>query len=308
MHKTTFFALLGPTFSPFENGQLNWAMRCPTNWSTWRMLFRQLWREIQRCGNSSQLDAAPRNLLYVVHTRAAASKFGDNFLKKIASNTMQYLRWFASEAFPGQGLEVPVNSSDLGDTIRIELRQVREFVSRSELTVLEWSRECHSRLADVLEEEIEEDVRDPPYVPPKNGESSSSEEELEENPKPPKMPQRSNRRTHDGQVAPTLPVGDPPAPSADDDFSSDDSCPPVPKQVAKTRKHHAIRRCPTCEKPDANIKRHLLSHARKGHIEAEEVEKHLSCAIHKDNDVGPTVPRERRDLRKSGALNPTVMR
>ena len=38
---------------------------------------------------------------------APASKFGDHYLKILASNTMQYLRWFMSEAFPGQGLEVP---------------------------------------------------------------------------------------------------------------------------------------------------------------------------------------------------------
>lgn len=102
---------------------------------------------------------------------------------------MLYLRWFASETFPDQGLEVPVDASDVCETISFELRQVREFLSKSELTLLEWSRKRHSRLADKLEEEMEDDAQDPPYVPPKNGgESSSSEEEVDENPKPPKRP------------------------------------------------------------------------------------------------------------------------
>lgn len=155
---------------------------------------------------------------------AAANKFGDVILQKIAFNSIQYLSWFARKAFPGEGLELPVDSSDMCDTIRLELRQVREFVSQTELTVLEWSRERHSRLTAELEEQMEEDACDPPYVPPKKGESSSSEEE-EEIPNPPKRPrpsgpQTSNRRPHDGQVAPTLPVGDPPAPSAYEDSSN----------------------------------------------------------------------------------------
>ena len=268
---------------------------------------------------------------------AAANKFGDVFLQKVALNSIQYLSWFAREAFPGEGLELPVESSDVCDTIRLELRQVREFVLETELTVLEWSWEHHSRLADELEEQMEEDAHDPPYVPPKKGESSSSEEE-EESPNPPKRPRpsglrTSNRRPHDGQVVPILPVGAPPAPSdyedsnsgprpsdprttdgqvapilplgappaprAEDDFSSgDDSSTPVPKLVAKKRQHHAIRTCPVCDKPDANLKRHLLSHARKRHIEAEDVEKHLSCAIHNERRHGPRRAKGKKGLLK----------
>ena len=45
--------------------------------------------------------------------------------------------------------------------------------------------------------------------------------------------------------------------------------------------------CPVCKKEDANLKRHLMSHARKGHIKAESVASILSIAINKGKRRGP---------------------
>ena len=38
-----------------------------------------------------------------------------------------------------------------------------------------------------------------------------------------------------------------------------------PKEKGRKRSHHTKRMCPVCKKEDANSKRHLLTHARKGH-------------------------------------------
>ena len=60
-----------------------------------------------------------------------------------------------------------------------------------------------------------------------------------------------------------------------------------PKEKSRKRSHHAKRMCPVCKKEDANLKRHLMSHARKGHIKAESVASILSIAINKGKRRGP---------------------
>lgn len=74
--------------------------------------------------------------------------------------------------------------------ILAELRQVEQLVMESEVPILEWSRKRHSRIADELEDEMEEELSDPAYVPPSGGESSSSDE-ADNNPKPRKRPRPS---------------------------------------------------------------------------------------------------------------------
>lgn len=60
--------------------------------------------------------------------------------------------------------------------------------------------------------------------------------------------------------------------------------------------------CPVCKKEDANLKRHVMSHARKGHIKAESVASILSIAINKEKRRGParsksTGKQERKGLK-----------
>lgn len=51
--------------------------------------------------------------------------------------------------------------------------------------------------------------------------------------------------------------------------------------------HHAERLCPVCGKEDSNLKCHLKSHAKKGLIDEDQVEKLLSIMTHKGERRGP---------------------
>ena len=69
---------------------------------------------------------------------------------------------------------------------------------------------------------------------------------------------------------------------------------PIGKQTLKStasksgkRQHHAKRPCPVCGKDEGNLKRHLKSHAKKGLIEENQVEKLLAVAIHQGKTRGP---------------------
>ena len=106
---------------------------------------------------------------------AAAAKFGDCFLKKIASTTILYLKWLPAETYPGQTLEGAVEASDVCETVKFELHQIQDL-SETEVPLLEWSRRRHARMAEHLQEELDEELNDPPYVPPKSGGESSSED------------------------------------------------------------------------------------------------------------------------------------
>lgn len=97
---------------------------------------------------------------------AAASKFGDALLQKINSTTKLYLKWFASETYPDSTLEVPAEASDICETVLAELRQVEQFVSESKVPILEWSRKRHSRIAEELDDEVQEEFSVPPRLRP----------------------------------------------------------------------------------------------------------------------------------------------
>ena len=60
-----------------------------------------------------------------------------------------------------------------------------------------------------------------------------------------------------------------------------------PNVKSRKRSHHAKRMCPVCKQEDANLKRHLLSHAKKGHIKTESVASILSIAINEGRRRGP---------------------
>ena len=58
-------------------------------------------------------------------------------------------------------------------------------------------------------------------------------------------------------------------------------------ETKASRSHHAKRQCPICKKEDSNLKRHLHSHVRKGHISMDSVPKILSIAIQNRNQRSP---------------------
>ena len=77
-----------------------------------------------------------------------------------------------------------------------------------------------------------------------------------------------------------------------------------PNVKTRKRSQHAKRMCAVCKKEDANLKRHLLNHAGKGHIKAELVASILSITINKGRRRGParststsTGMQKRKDLK-----------
>ena len=107
---------------------------------------------------------------------AAASKFGNEFLQKISSTTLLYIKWFASECYPNEQVETETTAI-VCDTILNEVEQVRDLLRSGELPLLEWSRQRHSRLADDLEAQMCEEDNNPTFVPQKQSGSSSDEDE-----------------------------------------------------------------------------------------------------------------------------------
>ena len=69
-------------------------------------------------------------------------------------------------------------------------------------------------------------------------------------------------------------------------------------QPPAKRSHHPIRICPVCNKAEANLKRHLKSHARKGLIKPDAVQKIFSVTTRKGKRRGPR--RKSQDTAKKG--------
>ena len=67
----------------------------------------------------------------------------------------------------------------------------------------------------------------------------------------------------------------------------EDITPKVRSPQKSKRQHHAKRVCPVCGKEEGNLKCHLNSHAKKGLIDKDQVEKILSIATHKSKRRGP---------------------
>ena len=145
----------------------------------------------------------------------AAAKIGDHFLQKIASTTTLYIKWFATETYPGEQLETTVTAAEVCDTILNEVQEIRDLINCGELPLLEWSRQRHSRIADELEAEISEEDGDPTFLPQQGSDSSSEEDD---SPLPKSKRRRvtaGNNAENDGQkkpeVSPSLPASLTPA-------------------------------------------------------------------------------------------------
>lgn len=73
------------------------------------------------------------------------------------------------------------------------------------------------------------------------------------------------------------------------DLETTTSKEPSPDQdstAGEKRSHHTRRTCPVCNKLDTNLKKHLQSHARQGHISPDAIGTILSISIRQQKERG----------------------
>lgn len=61
----------------------------------------------------------------------------------------------------------------------------------------------------------------------------------------------------------------------------------IVQPTVKQRSHHAVRTSPVCQQHQANLKRHLGRHVKKGEIKEGEVDKLVSIAAKMGECRGP---------------------
>ena len=251
----------------------------------------------------------PETTLRAYYTRAmvisaAALKIGDVLLEKINSQTMLYIKWIAKEAYGTKEPGTSISPDDVCDAICHEVSEINDLLAECELPLREWSMERHGKIADAIEQSLIEEDDDPNYQPSEE-ESDDTEDSncddcplanVKSRPSPtskkrrmlvnveqlvsgtvkgntkssPSTPPRKKQRQHVVDVEPV-----------------EDNTQKVSTPQRGKRQHHAKRLCPVCGKEDGNLKRHLKSHAKKGLIDEDQVEKVLSIATHKGKRRGP---------------------
>ena len=234
---------------------------------------------------------------------AAALKIGDVFLEKINTYTMLYVEWIATEAYGTKQLGTFISADDVCDAICHEVSEIKDMLEECEVPLRRWSMRKHGQIADEIEESLVEEDDDPNYQPP---DEESEDSDSEDRP----LADFKSRPSQAGKKRPGQKLVDveklaldtgkgkskssPATPSrkkprkhlVDDEPEEEESQKEIAPQTKK-RQHHAKRLCPVCGKEDGNLKRHLISHAKKGVIDEDQVEKLLSIASHKGKRRGP---------------------
>lgn len=157
----------------------------------------------------------------------------------------------------------------------------------------------------------DDSLSDPDYVSEEYEEESSSEEEQDGGKQKPVKPVQRRKPANPKRQPPKKIKAGTDAPAAADPLITYTPLPTTTgkgsavaaedettKKPNSKRKHHAIRTCPVCNKEEANLKRHLLMHARKGSIEPNQVDKLLAVAIHQTKKRGPKRTKGKKGLTK----------
>lgn len=146
---------------------------------------RQFWRVddlrsylIKRLRATPTLSYLQSTYFTCVTLVAAANKCGDIFLENIAKTTILYVKWFAKEAHANQTVKVPTTSTEVCETIEVELESISAFLTEHQLTMLDWSHRRHGAIADAIEDGLTDSDSGSDFVPPTDNGSSSEEEEL----------------------------------------------------------------------------------------------------------------------------------
>ena len=237
---------------------------------------------------------------------AAALKIGDVFLAKINSHTMLYIKWIATEAYGTKQLGTSISPDDVCDVICHEVSEITDLIKECELPLRQWSMERHGKIAQAIEESLIEEDDDPTYEPSEEESNDTNDSDCDDRPlvdfksknslaskKRPGQMLVDVTKLVSGTVKgktksrPSTPPRKKPRKHLMDVEPAEDHTRKLTAPQTRKRQHHAKRLCPVCGKEDGNLKRHLKSHAKKGLIDEDRVEKLLSIATHKGKRRGP---------------------
>ena len=197
-------------------------------------------------------------------------------------------------------------------------QKIKELLEASELPIRTWSMKRHGRIADEIEASLQnEDDDDSSYQPSTEESDSDNSNSLPDHaeiaPSRAESTSSSKSRKRAGlgkrkpasdksqaaaisQSISSADVTSQPSPkrpkqsdAADQQLEAQpersSTMSPIGKQTPKAtasktgkRQHHAKRPCPVCGKDEGNLKCHLKSHAKKGLIEENQVDKLLAVA------------------------------
>ena len=153
----------------------------------------------------------------------------------------------------------------------------------------------HGEIADAIEESLIEEDDDPNYQPPGEQSDNTKDSDCEDRqlvdiksrPSVASKKRAGRKLLEVEQLASgttsrpcTPPRNKPRLCLVDVEPVEEDTQKATAPKTGK-QQHHAKRNCPICGKVDANLKCRLKSHAKKGLIDEDQVEKMLSIVTHK---------------------------
>ena len=229
-----------------------------------------------------------------------ATYMKDSLKKNLCATLMGYLTWIQKEAYPEENLKlIEIDHRDLAGSMQEEMEMLTRVMRRIELVVRaerieeaeEAVAEIHDQARDptyVQEPDSEEDeARDPSYVEESDIESDASEQI------PLATALKTKKKTKQAEPAKEPHKRKRPA---EDSAGSTDTPLKRARPDNTKRSHHRKRVCPVCGKEDGNLKRHLKSHAKKGHIESQQVDKIFSVSSHQESTRGEVRKTKKREL------------
>lgn len=227
----------------------------------------------------------------------------DTLKKNLCATLMGYIMWIQKEVYPKETLKlININHRDLAGSVQEEIEMLMRVMGQIELAVCAERIQQAEEAVVEIEDDIDDQARDPTYVeetdseaeeardPSYVGETDIESDVSEQIPlstakkkqtkpaEPAKEPQKRKRRSEDSAGSTDTPLKK-----------------ARPDNTTK-RSHHRKRLCPVCGKEDGNLKRHLKLHARKGHIESQQVDKMFSVTSHQESTCGQARKTKKRVL------------
>ena len=196
--------------------------------------------------------------------------------------------WIQKEVYPKETLKlINIDYRDLAGSMQEEIEMPLRVMGKIELAVrTERIQQAEDMVAEI-EDDIDDQPRDPTYVEETNSEAKEARDPSytvdtdiesdvsEQIPFPPpsgprsKLNGPSKQKNHRSEKRP-----------------SEDSAGSTDTALKKARPDNTTKQSHHSGKEDGNFKRHLKSHARKGHIENQEVDKTFLVTLHQESTRG----------------------
>lgn len=224
----------------------------------------------------------------------------DTLKKNLCATLMGYLIWIQKEAYPKENLKlIEIDQRDLAGSMQEEMEMLTRVMRRIELAV----HAARIEEAEDVVAEIHDQARDPTYVQETDIEDEEArdpscvEETDIKSDVPEQIPLATalKTKTKTEQAEPTKEPHKRKRPAEDSAGSTDTPLKRARRDNTK-QSHHRKRVCPVCGKEDGNLKRHLKSHTKKGHIKSQQVDKIFSVSSHQESTRGEVRKTKKREL------------